>query len=229
MFFQFKKRLNPVTKKNSVPYIGRHVLPNGNVPIWVLSRDLQIDEKGSVIDLSTSPLVWIGHLISATGVAPEETSLRISTPLSTCSLRPLVETLRTVLKHNFCAGMLSLGASAMAVHYSTILRKRNHCHVPLLTGPSGTGKTTALKSALSLFGAHESRFFSRGSVESYGSHCCESGLPLGCDDPLSEKQTGQLMVDLYNGAKITSVSKGVRKPRTMVLVSANFSMQAQVK
>ena len=116
-----------------------------------------------------------------------------------------------------CAdSILALGATAMALHYSTIIQRNHHCHIPFLTGPSGTGKTTALRSGLSLLGAHEQRFFSRGTTEKYSIHCCESSFPIGCDDPLSEVQTGQLVVDLYNGAKVTTVKRGDKQDKQFV-------------
>jgi len=91
------------------------------------------------------------------------------------------------------------------------------------------GKTTALQSGLSLLGAHEQRFFSRGTTEKYSIHCCESSFPIGCDDPLSEVQTGQLVVDLYNGAKVTTVKRGDMKPLSTAVVSANFTMTAKAR
>ena len=44
-----------------------------------------------------------------------------------------------------------LGATAMSFHYRTILETNLNCHVTVAHGPSGTGKTTALLSELSLF------------------------------------------------------------------------------
>ena len=60
-------------------------------------------------------------------------------------------------------------------------------------------------------------------------HCCECYFPIGCDDQLSEEQTGQLVVDLYNGAKFTTVKHGVMKPLSTAIVSANFTMAAKAR
>ena len=44
-----------------------------------------------------------------------------------------------------------LGATAMPFHYRTILETNLNCPVTVAHGPSGTRKTTALLSELSLF------------------------------------------------------------------------------
>ena len=140
-----------------------------------------------------------------------------------------VSTLEATMAHNFFSFIMALGATAMAMHYATIIQCNHQFHVPFLTGPSGTGKTTSLRSGLSLFGAHETRFYSRGTKEKYALHCCESSFPIGCDDPLSPEQTGQLLVDLCNGAKITTVKHNNIKPLSTVIVSANFSMSEKAR
>jgi len=228
-FIQFKKRQGNFPKKMAVPYIGRQNMPESTCPIWVLGPKLFLDNKGKEIDEATSNLVWIGHLVSAPKVAPDDSQLPISLPLGTQSLHELLATLKVIMHHNFYPAILALGATAMALHYSTIIQRNHHCHIPFLTGPSGTGKTTALRSGLSLLGAHEQRFFSRGTTEKYSIHCCESSFPIGCDDPLSEVQTGQLVVDLYNGAKVTTVKRGDMKPLSTAVVSANFTMTAKAR
>ena len=182
--------------------------------------------QGNLVNHASSTFVWIGHLIDAPKVAPDLSKLTISLPLSTLGLQELIGCLHTIMKHNFLPTVLSLGASAMAVHYPKTLQQKNQCHIPLLSWVSGTGKTTVLKSALSLFGGHESHFFLRGTQQSYAQHCCNS---FGFVDPLSEQRTGQLIIDLYNGAKITSVKWGETKPLTTVLISANFTMHTQVR
>jgi len=228
-FIQFKKRQVKYPKKMAVPYIGRHITADSTYPTWVLGPKLFLDDEGNEIDEKKSDLVWIGHLLSATQVADDDTQLPISLPLGTESLNELITTLDIVMHHNFYPSVLALGATAMALHYTTILQRNHHCHIPFLTGESGTGKTTALRSGLSLIGAHEKRFFSRGTKEKYSLHCCECSIPIGCDDPVSEANTGQLVVDLYNGAKFTTVKHGDLKPLSTAVVSANFTMTAKAR
>lgn len=47
----------------------------------------------------------------------------------------------------------------MALHYQIFIKKAKNCPVILAYGSSGTGKTTAVRCALGLFGAEDFRFF----------------------------------------------------------------------
>ena len=191
-FIQYKKRQVEIPRKTAVPYVGQQPL----CASWVFGPKLILDSKGEHINQNDSDQVWIGHLVSAKKVAEDSTQLAISLPLSTESLNTLFSTLGALMQHNFYPSVLTLGATAMALHYLTLIQRNHHCHIPFLSGASGTGKTTALRSGLSLLGAHEKRFFSRGTKEKYTLHCSESTIPVGCDDPVSELHTGQMVVDL---------------------------------
>ncbi len=131
----------------------------------------------------------------------------ICLPLGTGPFSRVVQTMQIILRHNFVPGLLSLGAAVTLLHYSQLIRKRGHCHIPVLFGHSQTGKTTALQLALSLFGCNRKTFFSKGSKASYLKKCSESTFPVGCDDPISPKHVGQLVVDLFNGARVTMRSR----------------------
>ena len=50
-------------------------------------------------------------------------------------------------------------------------------------------------------------------------------VPIGLDDPQSVKNISELLkiIDLFRGAKNTSVKRGASKPLGTVLTSANFT------
>ena len=137
-------------------------------------------------------LIWYGLAISCQQLKSQMITLNCQYP-SHLVRNELIATLDIVMHHNFYPSVLALGATAMPLHYTTILQQNQHCHIPFLTGESGTGKTTALRSGLSFIGAHEKRFFSCGTKEKYSLHCCECSIPISCDDPVSEANTGQLI------------------------------------
>ena len=197
--------------------------------LLVFGPKLILDSKGVHINQNDSDQVWIGHLVSAKKIAEDSTQLAISLPLSKEILNTLFSTLRDLMQHNYCPSVLTLGATAMALHYLTLIQRNHHCHIPFQSGASGTGKTTALRSGLSLLGAHEKRFFSHGTKEKYTLRCSECAIPVGCDDPVSELHTGQMVVDLYNGAKFTTVKHGDLKPLSTAIVSANFTMTSKAR
>ena len=182
------------------------------------------------MDGSRSSYVWISHLVEAPKIASRSSQLEICLPLGRSDhLLSLVNCMQETLQHNFYAGFLALGAAEIALDYTTIMKEFHYCPVPFLTGPSGTGKITVLKCVLALFGGHNTRFFSRGSKESYTLHCCQSGVPIACDDPLSENDTGQLVIDLYNGAKMTTIKRRDAQPLTTAIFSANFNLSAHAR
>ena len=64
---------------------------------------------------------------------------------------------------------------------------------------------------------------SKGSMESYLKKCSQSTFPLGFDDPILPKTVGQLVVELFNGARVTIV-KGDIRPLTGLIIPANFDL-----
>ena len=121
----------------------------------------------------------------------------------------------------------------MSFHYLTILETNRWATVTeqfkawtvLWHGPNGKGKTTALLSELSLFGGQKKPFYSRGTKESFVSILARQTVPIGLDDPQSVKNISELLkiIDLFRGAKNTSVKRGASKPLGTVLTSANFT------
>ena len=226
-FIQYKKRKDSgVLTKKVVGVVG--LQPGGDV--WVLGRDVYIDSHtGDLIDPSQCKFQWLGHLFQGAGVAPESTALPVALPLTTDHIMPLIDAMHQIMKHNFPQALLSLGAGCMAFHYTTIQQHNLCCPVPLLCGGVGTGKSLSLRFALSLYAAHTQGFFSRGTKEKYLLHLSNSSIPIGIDDPQSSKALGELIVDLYNGAKSTTVSHGDVQPSTSGIITANFTLADELK
>ena len=86
-------------------------------------------------------------------VAPEEVLPVLLAPFQpdTSFLHTLVEDIRVVTQHNFFPSLLMAGGSVLALHYSTILQSGG-CPIVVAQGCSETGKSTALRVGLSLFG-----------------------------------------------------------------------------
>ena len=119
-----------------------------------------------------------GSVMYMLGVASEQ--CKIVPPLSTNTLSPLLETLEARLGHNFYPAILCIASTGM---YQQFIQKMRHCPIPVAFGPSGTCKTTALESALSLLGAQK-RVFSKITKEKvYEIRCNSGGIPIGllCD------------------------------------------------
>ena len=221
-YVQAKKRLHGhLPTKKAVSKVGRQA--NG---LWVLNSQLTLNEKGEVVSEDENPYIWIGSIYQGFRIAKGQDAIALNISLDSKKIVPLLLHLKKVLQHNFFAGLLLIGACAMALHYETILSKFLSCPVPIAFGPSGTGKTTALRCGLSLIGAYPDRFFSHGTKEKYLELCSTMSFPIGIDDPSFQKDVDKLVVDLFNGAKSGNISRGERLPITTAIIAANFTTSA---
>ena len=134
----------------------------------------------------------------------------------------------------------------MTLHYQEFIEKMRNCPITVGYGPSGTGKTTALHSGLSLLGADGFRFFHHLSPAKALQLCSVTNIPLGrfyhqlapertttllslifpyvgLDDPDSKSNFAGLLIDLYHGAAKATMTSGEIKPISSMVVSSNFT------
>ena len=194
---------------------------------WVLSSNVHITSTGHVVAIDDSCYIWIGHIFNGPGVASHAEECSIEHPLTTDPLCALMESLQAHFSHNFVPCVMAIASAIFVLHYQLFLSKLKLCPVPLLFGDSGTGKTTALLCGLALYGAHDTRFYSKITKEKVLQLCVSSGLPVGVDDPQSRSQISRLIIDLFNGARTGSITHGDQKPSSTCIVSANFTTLEQ--
>jgi len=222
-FIQAKKRIHGTLEiKHAVAYVGKQA--NG---YWVLNSELTVNEDGDRVSCEDSPYIWLGCMHDGRAIAKATDAVTVPLPLSTENIAPLLSQLRDILHHNFYPGVLVIAACTLALHYQTILRKFLNCPVPIAFGPSGTGKTTALRCGLATVGSYPNRLFCKGTKEKYLELCCQSSIPLGIDDPSFQKEIESLCIDLFNGAKSGSISRGEQTPCTTAVIAANFTSSTE--
>ena len=103
------------------------------------------------------------------------------------------------------------------------------------SGPSATGKSTAIKVGLSLFGSCNNNVFVKGTNRGFLERSSMSSLPYGIDDPKTGKSRSkanqldlcELAVDLYNGSPTTNYNTGVFTPLSIPLVATNFESETE--
>ena len=76
---------------------------------------------------------------------------------------------------------------------------------------------------LGLLGADDLRFFRDLSPAKAFQLCSITSIPLGVDDPDSKGSFSKVIMDLYNGAKRGTISKGEAKPISTVVISSNIT------
>ena len=219
-FIQLKKRSLTLSKNNAVQLVGKQ--PDGT---WIVGGGICISTEGVQILESDSSFVWISDVFQGVGIPSPATACRISVPLTTGTLQPLLSTLADRLCHNFYPTLLVLGSAILVLHYQDFIEKLRYCPVSLVFG-----KTTALECAMALLGAQESRLYSKVTREKIFDMCCDSGgIPLGVNDPHSRNDINKLLVELYNGKKGAMIGKGERRPTSTAIIAANFSPVDQEK
>ena len=85
-------------------------------------------------------------------VSMKEVLPTILLPLKTAILHRAVELLRVIMKHNFVPSILMVAGAVMTLHYSSLVRQPTGCPTIVAVGPSQSGKSTALRVALSIVG-----------------------------------------------------------------------------
>ena len=137
-----------LTLKTAVSHSGLQ-LSSGSV--WMLGPDIVIGKDSRLIDPKASNFVGISHVdCRFTGQTQRALPISISLPLQPSVLHQLVDAMGSIMGNNFYPAVLALGSGVMALHYTQLINKRGHCHVPVLHGMSQTGKTTALQLALAI-------------------------------------------------------------------------------
>ena len=218
-YIQVKKRRSELQRKRSVHTVGKQ--GDGT---WIFGEDICVSPTGHLLTRIESNYIWISNIYNGPGIPSPTMACKVNLPLSTQPLKRLLSTLSVRLGHNFYSALLLIGAAAYVLHYEELIKKLRFCPIPLAFGISGTGKTTALECALSLFGARESRLYSKITLAKMFDLCCECpGIPIGIDDPHSKNDINKLLVDLYNGKKGSNVGKGDHVPLSTVIISSNFS------
>lgn len=188
--------------------------------IWVLGSSTYINSDGDEISVEDSQHVWIGYICHGPGVASESDRCSIELPLST---EPLTVLLEDAMKHNFFACITTMAGTVLALHFQQFIEKLKSCPILLAYGQSGSGKTTALSCGLSLLGAESLRFFRDLSSAKIIQLCSVTNIPLGLDDPDTKGGFSKVLIDLFNGAKQGTISRGEVKPKSTVVISSNIT------
>ena len=168
-------------------------------------------------------------MYSGPGIAHSEHQCAIELPLSTDPLYELVSHLKGSMQHNFIPCILTMASGIIILHYRALQKKLTFCPVPLAFGFSGTGRTTALKCTLGMLGVYPTRFYCDVTKEKIVELCCTCGVPLGVDDSRSKSNISNLIVTLYNGAGVGTVSRGKQVLKTSCIITANFTTLDQQK
>ncbi len=227
-FLQFIKRSqgSNIVIKKATTIVGKQA--DGDT--WVLNSHLYVNSNGQTIDPSVSTFIWSPECLAsrADKVSVTEITPRIVTPLSEDCLKEMVRLVMETMKHNATRALLLIGGAIMSCHYRQIVELFGGFPIVLACGPTETGKSTSLKVGLCLTGGQKHAFYSKGTTAYFLERSALSCLPFGIDDPnmatyAGRKQldVGELVVDLYNGAKTANLRSGALQPCSVPIISTN--------
>ena len=189
--------------------------------VWVIGPHLQIDEEGSVLaDLDNSDFIWVSRDVLANiDVHHLDITCHVIIPLQSNVLVQFVQLLQSCLAHNFTAGLLVVSGMIMSFHYALVRELYGGCSIPVAMGLSETGKSTAIKMALGLFGLGDSSHYVRGTNALFLTRSSASILPYAIDDPkgkgkakTNQLDISELIVDLYVGKYEDRSPKAIYRP-----------------
>ena len=103
----------------------RKLLLQPNQPkIWVMNKNVHIDEDGNYLSSNNSPYCWISIQNHGMPNLPTNnsacTAVCASLTEATLALSHLINSLKAVYLQNFPAALLMLGALVMCTHYEAI-------------------------------------------------------------------------------------------------------------
>ena len=218
-FVHSLKRGSTLKTTTAVTYSGRQ--PTG---VYAMNTDCFISKEGELVN--ECGLTWLKRelFVESDKIVSDDISSTIVLPLSNTRAVDFYISLKKCLNHNALPGIMVVAGALMSFHYQAVIDKCMGCPIVVATGPSGTGKTTSIRAALSLFG--RTSIFSKGTNAGILERATRSTIPFGIDDPAKCKSNnldlGELCIDLYNGQKTVNMRTGSCRPMSTAIMATNF-------
>lgn len=196
--------------------------------VWVLNESTHITERGTCIDPTKSPFIWMGGLRKATkkisdNIACEAYASDVSPHnLNPAALTELVDALHDSYCNNFPSALFVLGVHLLHLHYELLLQLVGGVPVGVLYGDVQTGKSTAMEAALSLLGTQESHYRKRCSDVRFLRITSQTTLGLVLDDLTQAHGLVEKIMVLFDGKAVESGGETFR-PRTSFMTALNMS------
>ncbi|XP_022810544.1 uncharacterized protein LOC111347576 [Stylophora pistillata] len=127
-----------------------------------------------------------------------------------------------IFKNNFPQVLMVHAASAIASNYELVVQEFDGCSIPVLKGCPVSGKTTAMKAALSVLGK-KNDCISEATSKFIETKQGISTIPFGWDDCSCVKTLKNMAVNSYNACGSANVRK-TYIPRTVPLVTTNLDL-----
>ena len=215
-YFQYLQRSHdgPIPIKKAVLIPG--LQDDGT---WVLNHETYISSDGQLLDPNVSEFVWLDRdlLYEYDKVRSADTTPPITLPLSAAPLSDLYTTVENISKHNFIPTLLVIGSCMAAFHFQTMVEAYSGCPIMVALGESETGKSTAIRAGLSLFGCDDISRYVKGSNAALLERACRSSIPFAIEEGKGSKtkskpnslDLAELIMSVSNGSRSTNLKSVV--------------------
>ena len=225
------------SRAQAVSAIGLQIppswIPTPPPKVWVLNKEIQLDEDGKAIDIASSPYVWVSDVCtkrtelfkpdSATGeisfVDPQKSSTA-KAPLDESALVNLLLALDESYEENFPGVLMMLGGYVLVIHYETAIDEFEKVPATILFGDVQCGKSEATRAALSTTGMVNANFFSHISDSRVYAYSAQTTLGVVIDDPKDVQEVEKKITYHFQRANAATMSYSY-KPRTTFITSLN--------
>ena len=229
-FFQYLQRSIEGRLPIKKAIVCSGMQPDGSC---VINKNVFLSSAGALINSNKSQYLWLDKelLSEKDKIRSVDISPNILLPLSTEPLEDLVATLEIISKHNFHSTLAVMTGAIMAFHYCTIKDLFGGCPIVVAMGPSETGKSTAIRAALALFGMHKISHYVKGTNALFMERASCSTFPFGIEEAVSSKKgklkldLTELVIDLYDGAISANMKTGSLTPKCVPVLATNFDVE----
>lgn len=199
--------------------------------IWVLNEDVQYDVDGDLLDIESSPFIWLGRFsgnkVASVVQIPAEQASCARPKTRKKAGRALIRALQGCYVHNFPASLLVLGAEILCLHYELLIEMANQVPVTIVFGDVGLGKSRATRAALSLLGVQHCSYFHELTDSRALRVTCNTTLGVVIDDPTDAHWISEKIIQHFEKGSHGS-AHGTYTPRTSFITSMNYKCLKQL-
>jgi len=135
------------------------------------------------------------------------------------ALKKLFTAEKELFGNNFPQVLMTHAASSLCANFDLTIDMFDGCGIPVLIGHPVSGKSTALKAVLSVFG--NCQLANNVTKKYIESRQAASTIPFGWDDVADVKMLGEIAVSSFNQAG-SATMRGQCKPHTVPIVTTNL-------
>ena len=159
--------------------------PRRDAKLWVLNSSVHVTSSGRLVSPEDSPFVWLGNYKNSSNVCTSYKYASAAEPVQPDkdALTAVVRALHPSYLNNFPPALLALGAQLLNLHFQQLLPVMKGVPIAALYGAAACGKSTTMRTALSLLSTQSSHFIGHCPDVTFFRMTTKTTLGLVLDDP----------------------------------------------